>query len=794
MAVTVYDSTTGTNTATLPVGSASGDLIVVFAYRSGSATPPTLPANWTDLIVASVSPSIRVAARKYDGVWTMPTFTNAGRCHAIGIRGWKDTGTLADVEGASASQGPTSTTTVTWAALNTTVDDGSSLVLRGAVSQRPDVVIPVSTSHTGLEGEGTNPGYRTQSIATANPAQATSTVSRGDPWTTAQVEILSAPSGPTGTATVTATGSVTATGQEGAWRAPTVNATGSATGLAAKGALAAVAVSGTGAVDAVVLRDSPGTTSVTGAGSVTATGTATIPSGGYSAEVLADSPIAYYRLAETSGTNAAEETAARDGTYLGGPTLGVTGLLTGDADTAVSFDGVDDQAAIPSTVALTAGSSVTIEYWQNVPAGHANSAFTIGDQTSERCQCHSPYSDGTMYWDYGGGGGSGRVTASYAGLFDQPVHVVLTFDAATNEHAIYLNASLANSIVDATKPTIDLSGGAIGRFSGFYQLGVLDEFAVYDTALSPTRIATHYTAGTSAAGPPAESGTAAVTGAGSASATGAKAASAAAPVSGTSSVTAAAQKTPSAAVTVTGGGTATATASRAARGVVGVTAAGNVTASTVRGARGAVTVAGTGLVTAAGRKTLASSVTVTASGSTVGTGRKAATSTTVVSATGSVTATGVREGGTPGVSGTATVTGTGSTTAAGVRGASSSTSITASGAASATGRHGTARALTITASGSLTASGRRDARASVTLTAGGLLSTNVTRGARGGATVAAGGAVTAVGLFVPLIGGILEAWGAVTATSAGDGINGSEQSSDAVIVTERAGGAVLTEG
>jgi hypothetical protein len=218
-------------------------------------------------------------------------------------------------------------------------------------------------------------------------------------------------------------------------------------------------------------------------------GGATVP-----AAVLADSPLVYYRKGEASGTTMVAE-VGDDGTYLGGPLLAQAGA-TADGDTAVTYDGSDDQGVLPGTLIIPAGSSITVEFWLYVAsadAGHNGSAFTIGDQSGERCQVHV-WGNGELNWDYGGSGGAGRVTTMYTGHYDAWTHVALTFDAATNEHAIYLDASLAVSATDTTKPTIDLSGGAVGRFLGFYLKGGLDEFAVYDTALTPTRIAAHYDA------------------------------------------------------------------------------------------------------------------------------------------------------------------------------------------------------------------------------------------------------------------------------------------------------------
>lgn len=55
-------------------------------------------------------------------------------------------------------------------------------------------------------------------------------------------------------------------------------------------------------------------------------------------------PRVYWRLGEASGVTTADASPnGRDGTYVGSPTLGATGLLHGSGDTAVTFDGTDDR-------------------------------------------------------------------------------------------------------------------------------------------------------------------------------------------------------------------------------------------------------------------------------------------------------------------------------------------------------------------------------------------------------------------------------------------------------------------
>lgn len=58
----------------------------------------------------------------------------------------------------------------------------------------------------------------------------------------------------------------------------------------------------------------------------------------YRAAVLADQPVAYWRLDDTDMI-ARDQLGTNAGTYSGGCTLSVPGAITSDSDTAVGFDG-----------------------------------------------------------------------------------------------------------------------------------------------------------------------------------------------------------------------------------------------------------------------------------------------------------------------------------------------------------------------------------------------------------------------------------------------------------------------
>jgi hypothetical protein len=68
---------------------------------------------------------------------------------------------------------------------------------------------------------------------------------------------------------------------------------------------------------------------------------------GYRDTVLGDSPAAYWRFNESSGTSAADETGnGNTGSYENGVTLQATGAVDSGATTAASLDGSNDYVKV----------------------------------------------------------------------------------------------------------------------------------------------------------------------------------------------------------------------------------------------------------------------------------------------------------------------------------------------------------------------------------------------------------------------------------------------------------------
>lgn len=68
----------------------------------------------------------------------------------------------------------------------------------------------------------------------------------------------------------------------------------------------------------------------------------------YDTMINADSPTLYFRLGDSAGPTANDETTNHDGTYIGSPTLGETGMLLEDTDTCVLLSGSGQYISVPN--------------------------------------------------------------------------------------------------------------------------------------------------------------------------------------------------------------------------------------------------------------------------------------------------------------------------------------------------------------------------------------------------------------------------------------------------------------
>lgn len=208
----------------------------------------------------------------------------------------------------------------------------------------------------------------------------------------------------------------------------------------------------------------------------------------YSVEVLADSPSAYLRLNETTGTQAADSTGNGNvGTYVNSPTLGVSGLIATDpADTAMQT-GVNQQLTLPYTFA---NNTFTLElWWKWTAAATADGIFR--DNTSSSLSGYfisvSPTGVTTRI------AGTNRTNTSVNYQDGIRHHFVLTYDGSTA--TLYIDGSQIDQWTKTSSvlPATPLHIGYNGTNANQYMPGVYDEVALYNSVLTSARVGVHYT-------------------------------------------------------------------------------------------------------------------------------------------------------------------------------------------------------------------------------------------------------------------------------------------------------------
>ncbi len=211
---------------------------------------------------------------------------------------------------------------------------------------------------------------------------------------------------------------------------------------------------------------------------------------GGSGAITDHDPTGYWRLGESSGSTAYDETGTSNGRYNGGVDLGETGATEGDTNTAADFDGYDEYVKIGNDRSFQT-SSGSVQLWFNA------------DSTSDKNMLVNKYGSGDelrLYVDDGvlvgriGGRYGSRVEVSGISTHEWN-HVTLTWNGSTL--SLFLNGEL----VDTDYGSEDLVGNSGDIFIGAdhdmkdYFNGTIDEVAIFDTDLSESDIDAMYEGG-----------------------------------------------------------------------------------------------------------------------------------------------------------------------------------------------------------------------------------------------------------------------------------------------------------
>jgi hypothetical protein len=234
------------------------------------------------------------------------------------------------------------------------------------------------------------------------------------------------------------------------------------------------------------------------------------PGAPYKAAVLGDRPTAYWRLGEQPGSLvAADERHDFDGSYEGGPTLGVVHQLGGDDgrchrnvddDTSADFDGLVTQplgqwihVADGGALAYPGREPFSLEAWV-----HPHNLNTVTRRIFSKEGATGGYllgvrNEGLFFSRYVDGQWSTLQTSVDAVKW---THVVATYDGSVM--SVYINGWLSAQMPSTLELPTEREDLSIGAKQGKWRFfaGGLDDLAVYDYALSNGRALAHFRVGT----------------------------------------------------------------------------------------------------------------------------------------------------------------------------------------------------------------------------------------------------------------------------------------------------------
>jgi predicted alpha-1,2-mannosidase len=221
------------------------------------------------------------------------------------------------------------------------------------------------------------------------------------------------------------------------------------------------------------------------------------PPGSYAAAIVADHPIAYWPLAETNGQIAFDVVGGKNGTYIGGCTLGQPGVTQpgfGSPDYSVLFDGTSGYVDIPEGP-FNITNAITTVAWVNVPMKpHFSGVIGHGDD-SWRMSVNPSGDPGAA----DANNGDATSSTSIAGTGWHMMAYTFTGIAnATNNGSLYVDGVLAAHDTVLLPPGDGYDvwiGGSPDYGTSRLLPGSIAQAAVFTNALSAAQVLALYNAG-----------------------------------------------------------------------------------------------------------------------------------------------------------------------------------------------------------------------------------------------------------------------------------------------------------
>lgn len=207
---------------------------------------------------------------------------------------------------------------------------------------------------------------------------------------------------------------------------------------------------------------------------------------GYAERVLSLGPSGYWRLGD-AGSSAVDMSGAASGTVIGGVTIGVSGCLESESDSAMGFAGVNQMVDVGRAVLPSDNSAVSIGVWIRTTASTTGAMFSQYVNTgtpgaSERFGLRLITGGYPAWWK----GGTVRAQGSQS-LLDGVWHFVLGERLSTGVIKLWVDGVLVDSGSDSQG--FASANSAIAAFPAVsYLTADLDEVMVVPSELGGSMI------------------------------------------------------------------------------------------------------------------------------------------------------------------------------------------------------------------------------------------------------------------------------------------------------------------
>jgi hypothetical protein len=194
--------------------------------------------------------------------------------------------------------------------------------------------------------------------------------------------------------------------------------------------------------------------------------------------------ISHWRFDEGSGTIAYDSAGTNDGTIYGAT------WITGQIDSALSFDGVDDYVEVDDNPSLDITDEITVEAWvKRTPNEHlvVASKRLLANNSGYSCVVDPDGSlGGTVFEQF-----DHRSTTTIP--MDMFNHVAWTYDKNAGVSRLYINGILDSTFFSTASISTNDQPLQIARVESFssgvvFGSGIIDEVRIYDRALTAEEI------------------------------------------------------------------------------------------------------------------------------------------------------------------------------------------------------------------------------------------------------------------------------------------------------------------